>query len=104
MRGFALIILFLLGIGPLLSQHTKGPVKKFTLPERVSVNDYRQGVVFAKIKSAYKTQFQNSSSHGRTSGVTLPGVQTVRPIVSEASARKAASARGPAPAWRGACS
>ncbi len=64
----------------------------FKLPAEVGRNDYHKGVVFVKIKPAYKSKFLTSENKsGRVSGVVIDGVEIIKPLVTKASIQKAAS-------------
>jgi len=93
MRG-CLLIVFLLGATSLMSQN-KLSAKRFKLPATVSSNDYMSGIVRVKVKDSYKSKFQSSGAGARTATVNLPGVVSIKPLVSTASSSIAASARGP---------
>jgi serine protease len=93
MKKFTLGVLILL-VGITSIAQNKKPQYNFSLPTTVLVRDYHHGVVLVKVKSAHKNKFE-SAANGRVSGIQLDGVQLMRPMVSVASAKKAASFRGP---------
>jgi len=45
--------------------HAQKTIKKFSLPERATINDYQAGKVLVKIKSEYKSLFDGSVTSGR---------------------------------------